>query len=118
VDERLARQARNEGLTRTVNERVATLDARAGSWAAAEQMFDFHCECGKVEGCSNRVRMTLAEYAKVRLQTDRFAVVPGHETDEIEVVVARDERFFIVDKLDDYEPFVGGDGPSGSGAQP
>ena len=104
------RQARNEGLTRTVNERVATLDARAGSWANSDQLFSFHCECGKTEGCSERVRMTLAEYERVRQQADRFAVVPGHETIEIESVVERDEGFFVVDKRDTYEPAVGGDG--------
>ncbi len=110
VNPRLELQARNESLTRTVNEQVATLDARAGSWANAEQLFAFHCECGRAGGCADRVRMTLGEYERVRQQTDRFAVVPGHETDEIEIVVQRDERFFIVDKRDPYEPFVGGDG--------
>lgn len=110
MNPRLELQARNESLTRTVNEQVATLDARAGSWANAEQRFHFHCECGRAGGCRDRVLMTLVEYGQVRQQADRFAVVPGHETDEIEIVVERDERFFIVDKRDAYEPFVGGGG--------
>ena len=50
--------------------------------------------------------MTLGEYERVRGQRDRFAVVPGHETDEIEYVVERDERFVIVDKRDDFEQLV------------
>lgn len=108
MEARLERQARNEGLTRTVNEQVATLDARAG-WAGSDRLFDFHCECGRTDGCSERLQMTLAEYERVRQQQDRFAVVPGHETDEVELVVQRAERFYIVDKRDAYEPFVGGD---------
>jgi hypothetical protein len=47
-----------------------------------------------------------AEYERVRRQRDRFAVVPGHETDEIEDVVQQDERFVIVDKRDEVEQLV------------
>lgn len=109
MEERLERQARNESLTRTVNEQVATLDARAGGWAAADRLFDFHCECGRGERCGERLQMTLAEYERVRQQQDRFAVLPGHESAELEVVVESDARFRIVDKRDPYEPLVGGD---------
>lgn len=109
MEQRLERQARNESLTRTVNEQVAALDARASGWAGSEQLFGFQCECGQDEGCNERVLMTLTEYERVRQQTDRFTVVPGHETAEIEFVVEREERFFIVDKRDAYEPAVGGD---------
>ena len=109
MEERLERQARNESLTRNVNEQVATLDARAVGWAGPDRLFDFHCECGRGDGCGERVQMTLEEYERVRQQQDRFAVVPGHESDEIEHVVERSERFFLVDKSDAYEPFVGGD---------
>lgn len=109
MDERLERQARNEGLTRNVNEQVASLDARAQGWADTQQLFDFHCECGRADGCTDRVHMTLAEYERVRQQTDRFAVVPGHETGRLERVVEREDRFFIVDKRDAFESVVGGD---------
>ena len=109
MDERLERQARNEGLTRSVNEQVATLDERAGSWAGPDRLFSFHCECGRSDGCADRVQMTMAEYERVRQQQDRFAVLPGHEESEIEVVVERSERFLMVDKRDSYEPLVGGD---------
>jgi hypothetical protein len=110
VEERLERQARNEGLTRTVNEQVATLDSRTAGWAEQGRLFDFHCECGRSDGCDERLQMSLEEYERVRQQQDRFAVVPGHEEDQIEVVVERSERFFLVDKRDAYEAFVGGDG--------
>ena len=109
MDDRLERQGRNEALTRTVNERIAVLDARTGGWADREELFDFHCECGIPEGCSVHIRMTLAEYERVRSQQDRFAVLPGHETAALEIVVERDTRFLIVDKRDEYEHLVGGD---------
>jgi len=105
MEERFERQALNEGLMRTVNDRIATLDERATGWAAPEQRFEFQCECGQT-GCEGRVLMTLAEYDRVRCQRDRFAVVPGHETARIEHVVEQEERYLIVDKRDAVEHLV------------
>jgi hypothetical protein len=98
-------QARNEALLRTVNERIHALDETAEGWAGADQRFVFRCECGS-EGCGEHVEMTLAEYERVRSQSDRFTVAPGHENAEIENVVERNERFAIVDKRDAVEPLV------------
>jgi diaminopimelate decarboxylase len=106
VEERLERQARNEGVMRSVNDRIATLDKSATDWAAPDHQFEFQCECGRTGGCEASVLMTLAEYERVRRQRDRFAVVPGHETDEIEYVVEQDERYVIVDKRDEVEQLV------------
>jgi hypothetical protein len=106
VEERFERQARNEDLMRTVNERIAAADERAGGWAAPEERFAFQCECGAPGGCEDRVLMTLADYERVRSQRDRFAIVPGHETPEIEHVVEQDERYLIVDKRDAVEHLV------------
>ena len=106
MEERLERQARNESMMRSVNDRIAALDKSATDWAAPDHQFEFQCECGKTDGCDGRVLMTLGEYDRVRSQRDRFAVVPGHETDEIESIVERDERYMIVDKRDEAEPFV------------
>lgn len=106
MDERFERQARNEGLMRTVNDRIAALDERAGGWAAPEERFVFQCECGRTSGCDGHVVMTLSEYERVRSQRDRFVVMPGHETREIEDVVEQDERYLIVDKRDRVEHLV------------
>jgi hypothetical protein len=105
MQERLERQARNEALMRTVNEQIAALDERA-DWAAPQHQFQFQCECGSTGGCEGRLLMTLGEYDRVRRQRDRFAIVPGHETTEIEYVVEEDERYVIVDKRDEVERFV------------
>lgn len=104
--ERYERQARNEALMRTVNERIAALDQGAAGWAGPDHVFEFQCECGRIGGCGSRVQMTLAQYERVRSQRDRFAVVPGHETGEIEYVVERGERYAIVDKRDHVEHLV------------
>jgi diaminopimelate decarboxylase len=106
VEERFERQARNEALMRAVNEQIAALGGTAGSWADSEQQFDFQCECGRAEACESRVLMTRSAYERVRRQRDRFAVVPGHQTDELEYVVEEGNGYVIVDKRDEYEQFV------------
>ena len=108
MEKRHERQAFNEALAREVNERVAWLDEKAVStWAApSEELFEFLCECGAEGGCEARLQLTLKEYDRVRAQDDRFALAPGHETDAIEHVIERTDRFLIVDKVDAAERFT------------
>ena len=111
MDERLARQARNEALIREVNERIEQLDkaAEEANVGSEESFFEFLCECGGDDGdvsCVEHVQMTIEEYEQVRSQDDRFAVYPSHEREELEWVVARNERFVVVDKRAMAEPFV------------
>ena len=119
MKKRLERQSRNEGLIREVNERIADIDkaAEESSFAPDETLFEFLCECGASDGeagaCEERILMTINEYEQVRSQDDRFAVYPGHETESLEWVAARTDRFVIVDKRAEAEPFVA-DNPRGA----
>jgi len=101
------RQAQNEVLFRAVNEQIAELDRKlAASTGDVDELYDFECECGREERCEARLRMTLAEYDRVRSQDDRFVVAPGHETEDLEHVVERTDRYAVVDKVPAAEPFV------------
>ena len=117
MEERLERTARNESLFREVNDRIEELSAEVEAQGIAPDggLIEFHCECGR-DGCTERVRLTVEEYQGVRADNDRFAVVPGHETPEMEVVVEVADRFFVVDKLPEAEPLVGADGKPRSGS--
>ena len=111
VDSRLERQARNESLIREMNERIERLDRAAEAGLEGEHLvFEFLCECGAGErgaaGCEEQIEMTVAEYEVVRQQDDRFALHPGHETEELETVLRRTERYVIVDKKPEAESFV------------
>jgi hypothetical protein len=111
MDHRLERKARNEALIREVNERIAEVDkaAEEANLAPEESFFEFVCECGGDDnqfGCEEYVRMTIQEYEEVRSQDDRFAVYPGHEKEVLEWVAMRNERFVVVDKRPEAEPFV------------
>lgn len=110
MERRLERKARNEALLREVNERIERIDREAESRASQEARFEFQCECGADDGsCESRVELTIAEYEAVRAQDDRFVLFPGHETLELERVVQQNERFVVVDKATEAEPFVADD---------
>ena len=115
---RLERQARNEALVREVNERIDSLDRAAEESGAIpkQSTFGFHCECGSHSGCPEMVWMTLEEYEVVRDQDDRFALALGHENEELEQIVARNDRFVVVDKIAPAEPYVADD-PRGRTSQ-
>jgi hypothetical protein len=88
------RLGENEVLYREVNERVRELH---DSFGLDDQLIEFVCECARVE-CTERIRLTPAEYEHVRESGRRFALVDGHETPEVEEVVERGERFSVVEK--------------------
>ena len=77
-----ARLARNEDLFRQVNEKIDDIAARHGDDA---HVYEFFCECSDVD-CSERVHLTLPQYAHVREEPARFVVVKGHVLEEIEHV--------------------------------
>lgn len=108
MEPRLERQARNESLLREINERIQVVKGRAE--APADELFEFLCECGREEIDSTvTVQLTMPEYEEVRAQNDRFAVYPGHENPELERVVKRNERYALVDKVPEAQPFVEND---------
>lgn len=89
------RVARNETLFREVNERIKQVNT---ALATAEQA-DFLCECGDQE-CTQPISLTVAEYEAVRRDATHFAVSPGHVVPEIEVVLAENDRYAVVAKVD------------------
>jgi hypothetical protein len=105
MEERFASQARNEALFREVNERIAKLGERAHAWSP-DGSVDFLCECGEEGGCGKRVRVPASVYERVRQQDDRFVVLPGHETPEIERAIEWTDDYVVVDKIKAAEPYV------------
>jgi hypothetical protein len=91
--DRFERQARNEALYREVNERIAELRD------SSSRNLEVHCECGTEGGCGERLVIPVAVYEQVRSQDDRFVVVPGHETPDLEYAVDWTDDYVIVDKV-------------------
>ena len=58
------------------------------------------CECADTE-CVSRISASVQEYEAARLNPRMFIVCPGHVYPRIEVVVAANERFALVEKIGD-----------------
>ena len=114
MNPRQERIAKNEALLRAVNERIHEV-GESLQVLPEDETLEFHCECGR-RSCESFVSMTSAEFERVRSDNDRFAIVPGHEEEEIERVIERTERYVVVDKRPEAEPYVGADGRPNSGS--
>ena len=94
TESREARIARNEILFREINERLKEMQE---TFNVENERSEFVCECGNVE-CTERIDMSLPEYEALRSDPTTFAVVPGHQVEDVEVVVATHPEHLIVRK--------------------
>jgi hypothetical protein len=94
------RAALNQSRFREYNERIEPHNA-AHHWVDPP-MPDWVCECANVD-CLEPVRLTLAEYESVRADPTHFLVAPSadHVFAEVERVLARHERYWVVEKQGD-----------------
>jgi hypothetical protein len=88
------RLAQNEAVFRDVNENikdvVSDLPGRDGT-------YEFVCECAD-SGCTMRITLTLAKYARIRSSPVRFVIAPGHEVAAVESVVEEHDGHAVVEK--------------------
>lgn len=100
MEKRLKRIVRNEALFRAVNERIEDLSHGVG-----DDRVEFLCECGR-DGCEERILLSSEEFERAHKEEDRFTLAPGHQTEELERVVERTDRYWIVDKRRDAEKLL------------
>jgi hypothetical protein len=86
------RRARNEALFREANERI-----EAAARTAPVSTTEFLCECSDA-GCVRSIPMAITAYEEMRTSSNRFVVAPGHEDEQIEVVVERHADYVVVEK--------------------
>ncbi len=85
---------------REINERMR--ESLTGV-VTGDDVLDFVCECGHAE-CTAAVGLTLPEYEGVRGNARRFAILAGHELPDVETVVARTERYTVIEKIGSSVP--------------
>jgi hypothetical protein len=92
------RAAMNQSRFREYNERIEPHNA-VHHWVDPPYA-DWICECA-FEECTLPTRLTVAEYEAVREHPARFLVAPGddHVVPDVERVVERNERYWVVEKL-------------------
>jgi hypothetical protein len=100
MDERDERIAKNEVVFRAANREIEHADQESG--AGADHMIEVLCECGR-RGCGGVISLTVAEYDGVHAQEDRFVVLPGHQSTELERVVEERTGYLVVDKFGEAE---------------
>lgn len=103
MDPRLERIAKNEEVFRAANRELERAEEDLGP--AADGVLEVLCECGR-EGCKGIIKLTMSDYNTVHSQEDRFVVLPGHQTAEIERVVEDRGDYVVVDKFGDAEEIV------------
>jgi hypothetical protein len=110
----LEQLVRNQILLREVNERVAEV---VSSWNDPSP--EFLCECS-TNDCTERVSLSLVEYARVRSSPNLFVIHPGHECLDVDQVVERGDGFTLVVKtkhvdlaLSSHHPPEGGQSSNG-----
>lgn len=97
------RIAENEARFRAINERMER--DLEGVVDAPDELLEFVCECGLLT-CATPVRQTLAEYRRVHEDDTRFAVVAGHEIEDVEDVIERHERYWVIRKHPETWPII------------
>ena len=94
-DENARRKALNEALARAVNEQVNDV---AATWYESGEGIEFRCECAGAT-CMGSVALTHDEYERVRTESPRFVVLPGHDDPAIERVVDSVGEAVVVEKI-------------------
>jgi hypothetical protein len=91
--DRERRLALNEAAFRIANERMRNWPERR----SGQEPHRYYCECAHVT-CHEHVLLRGTEYERVRANPHHFVIVPGHEIPDVETVVARTDRYSVIDK--------------------
>jgi hypothetical protein len=94
VTERERRIGRNEEVFRRVNEQIEQVNEAFGAVSGTMTLV---CECGDTS-CIEQIELTPAEYDELRSDPTLFAIRPGHEIPDVEDVVERGDRYWVVKK--------------------
>jgi hypothetical protein len=100
------RASRNEEIFRDVNEKIEEGAERHGVASAVA----YHCECGSA-ACFETVELRPSEYERVASERYRFVIRPEHVNDQIEQVVARHDRYLVVEKIGEAREQIDRDHP-------
>ena len=106
MDERDERIAKNETVFRAANREIERADQEGG--AGLDQAIEVLCECGR-QKCGGVITLTIADYDGVHSQADRFVVLRGHESPEVENVVEERADYLVVDKFGEAEKIAEGE---------
>jgi hypothetical protein len=94
------RRQENERIFRDTNRSIH--DATGRIMTAAEQgqvPLSFYCECSDMH-CLERIKLTADEYRRTHQNENCFVVIAGHESPDIEDVIAKTDGHLVVKKFE------------------
>ena len=94
LDERTRRIGLNEALFREVNERLNDVN---NTFSVVTGVMEILCECGDLS-CVEQLSLAPGDYERLRSDPTWFAVVPGHDIEMVEIVIASYPAYDIVQK--------------------
>lgn len=103
MEPRFERIAKNQEVFRAANREIQHAEQEAGG--DNNSQIEVLCECGR-DGCSGVITLTVGEYEGAHSQEDRFVVLRGHESEEIERVVEERGTYLVVDKFGEAQEIV------------
>ena len=95
------RIARNEGVFRVGNERMAQWEERHEGGDRERYL----CECADAD-CHDKVELTRSQYEYVRSDSRWFVVVPGHEVPDVEKVIDSHDGWNVIEKAPEVAHIV------------
>jgi hypothetical protein len=94
MDERTRRIAENEAVARMANEKLEDLNATFSTFSGT---FAIACECGSA-ACTEQINVAQDDYGYIRSDPTYFAVVRGHEANDVEHVIVEHDGYVVVRK--------------------
>jgi hypothetical protein len=94
TDERTKKVARNEAMYREVNERIEDLNEVFGEMSGE---FVVVCECADPM-CAEQIPLSREAYERTRANSAQFVLRPGHQTADVEEIVAAEAEYVVVEK--------------------
>jgi hypothetical protein len=97
------RNAGTQNFFRNVNERIITINHSMDALGENPgRLLEILCECGRPD-CADRIKLSRAEYERVRAKPTHFLLRPGHELDAVERIVTRTARYVVAANLGEAE---------------
>lgn len=94
MDRRQEQIGLNEAMFRKINERLETLNQ---PFSTLTDKIEFVCECGR-RTCIERFPMQVDDYERLRADPTTFAVLKGHDTEDVEEIIEDRGDYVVVRK--------------------
>jgi hypothetical protein len=101
--DREVRAARNQAMFRAVNEKLRELNQ---AFSNVSETYAIACECADTS-CVRTLEIAMEEYVTVRAHPNRFLVLADHVIQDVEVTVAQNNGYAIVEKNVDVADVIG-----------